>query len=319
METRRLGRHGPPLTVVGLGAWAIGGGDWRFGWGPQEDRDSIAAIHRALDTGVNWIDTAAVYGLGHSEETVARALDGRRDRPLVATKCGLVWDDRRRTRIDLSPDSIRREVDASLRRLRVETIDLYQCHWPDPKTPVEATWETMAALKREGKVRLIGVSNFDVPLLGRCLAVAPVDSLQPPYSLLDRAVEREILPYCREQGIGVVAYSPMQSGLLSGRFDPARLAANDWRRRDAAFTPPLLARNLAFAERLAAIAARRGKTAGQYAVAWVLRHPAVTSAIVGARRPDQAAANSVAADVTLTDEEAAEIERALAETGARAS
>jgi aryl-alcohol dehydrogenase-like predicted oxidoreductase len=319
METRGLGRHGPPLTVVGLGAWAIGGGDWRFGWGPQEDRDSIAAIHRALDTGVNWIDTAAVYGLGHSEETVARALDGRRDRPLVATKCGLVWDDRRRTRIDLSPDSIRREVDASLRRLRVETIDLYQCHWPDPKTPVEATWETMAALKREGKVRLIGVSNFDVPLLGRCLAVAPVDSLQPPYSLLDRAVEQEILPYCREQGIGVVAYSPMQSGLLSGRFDPARLAANDWRRRDAAFTPPLLGRNLAFAERLAAIAARRGKTAGQYAVAWVLRHPAVTSAIVGARRPDQAAANSVAADVTLTDEEAAEIERALAETGARAS
>lgn len=319
METRRLGRHGPPLTVVGFGAWAIGGGDWRFGWGPQDDRDSIAAIHRALDTGVSWIDTAAVYGLGHSEEIVAKAIEGRRERPFVATKCGLIWDDRRQVRIHLAPDSIRREAEASLRRLRVDVIDLYQCHWPDPATPVEDTWAAMAALKREGKVRYIGVSNFDVPLMTRCLAVAPVDSLQPPYSLLNRAVEREILPFCRDQGIGVVAYSPMQSGLLSGRFDPARLAENDWRRRDAAFTPPLLERNLAFARRLAAVAARRGKTAGQYAVAWVLRHPAVTSAIVGARRPDQAEANSAAAGIALTDQEVAEIGRALAETRARAS
>jgi aryl-alcohol dehydrogenase-like predicted oxidoreductase len=318
METRRLGRQGPALSVIGFGAWAVGGGDWEFGWGPQDDADSIAAIRRALDTGVNWIDTAAVYGLGHSEEVVARALAGRRDRPLVATKCGLVWDQSGRTRIDLRPDSIRREVEASLRRLAVDVIDLYQCHWPDPSTPVEATWETMAALKREGKVRSIGVSNFDVPLLERCLRIAPVDSLQPPYSLLRREVEGEILPFCRERGIGVVAYSPMQSGLLSGRFDPARLASGDWRRNKPAFRPPLLERNLGFAARLSAIAAPYGKTAGQLAVAWVLRHPAVTAAIVGARRPEQAEANSGAAAWRLDDDTLLEIARALEETGARA-
>ncbi len=318
METRRLGTDGPPLTVIGLGAWAIGGGDWRFGWGAQEDADSIAAIQRALDTGANWIDTAAVYGLGHSEAIVAKALAGRRERPFIATKCGLVWDAQKRIANSLGPASIRRECEASLRRLEVETIDLYQCHWPDPATPVEESWRTMAALKQEGKVRFIGVSNFDVPLLERCLRVAHVDSLQPPFSLLAREVEPEILPFCRAKGIGVLAYSPMQSGLLTGRFDVSRLAPDDWRRRDPAFNPPLLEKNLAFARRLGEIGARHGATAGHVAVAWVLRNPAVTSAIVGARNAAQAESNSKAAGVALTDQDMRDIVRALDETGARA-
>ncbi len=317
METRTLGRRGPALSVIGFGAWAIGGGDWAFSWGPQDDAESIAAIRRALDLGVTWIDTAAVYGLGHSEEVVGRAIAGLRPRPFVATKCGLVWDGRGNIRNDLRPASIRREVEASLRRLGVDAIDLYQCHWPDPATPVEESWQAMAALRDEGKVRYIGVSNFDVPLLRRCLAVRHVDSLQPPYSLLRREVERELLPFCAEHGIGVVAYSPMESGLLTGRFDPARLAPDDWRRRHPAFAPPLLERNRAFVERLGALAARRGKTAGQLAIAWVLRQPAVTSAIVGARRPDQVDENVGGAGWTPTAAELAEIDRALAETGAR--
>lgn len=318
METRPLGKEGPPLTLIGFGAWAIGGGGWLFGWGAQDDADSVATIQRSLDTGVNWIDTAAVYGLGHSETIVAKALARRRHRPFIATKCGLVWDDQKRIANNLRPESIRRECEASLRRLGVETIDLYQCHWPDPGTPVEDTWGTMADLKQEGKARFIGVSNFDVPLLERCLAVADVDSLQPPYSLLKREVEAEILPFCRAKGIGVLAYSPMQSGLLSGRFDPARLAPDDWRRREAAFNPPLIERNLAFARRLGEIGARYGATAGQVAVAWVLCNPAVTSAIVGARNAAQAEANSKAATLRLGDAEMQEIARALEETGARA-
>lgn len=319
MDTRRLGRHGPALSVIGLGAWAMGGGGWAYGWGGQDDRDSIATIHRALDLGVTWIDTAPVYGLGHAERLIGRALAGRRDRPLVATKCGLVWDDRGRIRQDLSPASIRREAEASLRRLGVEAIDLYQCHWPDPATPVEETWQAMAALQDEGKVRWLGVSNFDRPLLERCLAVRHVDALQPPYSLLKRDVEAGLLDFCRTRGIGVLAYSPLQSGLLSGRFDPARLAPDDWRRREAAFRPPLLERNLAFAARLAALAARRGKTAAQLAIAWVLRQPAVTGAIVGARRPEQLEESVGAAGWSLASEELEAIERALAETGARLS
>jgi len=318
METRRLGRRGPGLSVIGFGAWAIGGGGYAWGWGEQDDAVSIAAIRHALNLGINWIDTAAVYGLGHSEEIVGRAIQGLAERPFIATKCGQVWDSRGRIRTNLRPVSIRREMEASLRRLLVDVIDLYQCHWPDANTPVEETWQTMAALVDEGKVRYIGVSNFDVPLIRRCLAVRHVDSLQPPYSLLVRGVEDELLPFCAAQGIGVVVYSPMQSGLLSGRFDPARLGPDDWRRHDPAYRPPLLQQNLGFVERLRAIAARRGKTPGQLAIAWVLHRHEVTSAIVGVRRPEQAEEDVGGVDWQLSDEELQEIDRALAETGAAA-
>lgn len=313
METRRLGRNGPALSVIGFGAWAIGGGGYAYGWGPQDDAESIAAIHRALEAGVNWIDTAPVYGLGHSEEVVARALAGTSDQPFVTTKCGLVWDDSRNIGIDLRPASIRREVEASLRRLRVDVIDLHQCHWPDPATPIEETWQTMAALQDEGKVRHIGVSNFDVPLLERCLTIRHVDSLQPPYSLLRRGVERDLLPFCAERGVGVIVYSPMASGVLTGRYDPARLASDDWRRNAADFQGARLQQGLALVDRLRPIAARYGKTPGQLAIAWVLRRPEVTSAIVGARRSAQVEENAGAAGWHLTAEDLAEIERASAE------
>lgn len=316
METRRLGSRGPALSVIGFGAWAIGGGGYVWGWGPQDDGEAIAAIRRAIDLGVNWIDTAPVYGLGFSEEVVARAVEGLVDRPLIATKCGYVWDRLRRVRVTLKPASIRREVEASLRRLRVDPIDLYQCHWVDPATPVEETWQTMGALQDEGKVRYIGVSNFDLPLLRRCLAIRPVDSVQPPYSLLDRQVEHELLPFCTAHGIGVVAYSPMESGLLSGRFDLSRLAADDWRRRERAFRGALLKRNLRFVERVRPLASRYGKTPGQLAIAWVLRRREVTSAIVGARRPGQVEDNIPAAGWQLSAADLAEVDRALAETGA---
>lgn len=319
METRRLGRNGPDLTVIGFGAWAIGGGGYEWGWGPQDDSASVAAIHRALDLGINWIDTAAVYGLGHSEEVVGKAVQGRRDRVCIATKCGQVWDERGRIRTDDRARTVRREVEASLRRLKIDVIDLYQVHWPDPETPAEETWEAMAALQDEGKVRFLGVSNFDVPLMERCRAIRHIDSLQPPYSMLMRDVEDEILPYCAKHGIGVVVYSPLQSGLLTGRFDPARLAPDDWRRRDEAFRPPLLAKNLAFVERLRGIASRHGKTPGPLAIAWVLRHPAVTGAIVGARRRDQVDENVGAAGWQLAPSELEEIERGRQETGARAA
>lgn len=291
MRTRVLGNSDMAISRVGFGAWAIGGGGWAYGWGPQDDAASIAAIRRALDLGVNWIDTAAVYGLGHSEEVVARALAGHPGpRPYVFTKCGLVWDEQGRIRRELSPDSIRRECDASLRRLRVEAIDLYQVHWPtaDPGD-IDAAWGALAELQRSGKVRWVGVSNFDVGQLRRALAIGPVTALQPPYSMVRREVEAEVLPFCQRQGIGVIAYSPMGSGLLTGAMTRERVAAlpaDDWRRGEPMFQEPALSHHLALAERLRPIAARHRVSPGEVAIAWVLRHPAVTAAIVGARSPE---------------------------------
>ncbi len=290
VRTRRLGRTGLEISTVGFGAWAIGGGGWPYGWGPQDDADSIAAIHRAVELGVNWIDTAAVYGFGRSEEVVGRALRGLAERPYVFTKCSLLEEPARQVTHSLERDSIRRECETSLRRLGVEAIDLYQVHWPIPEEQIEEGWAALAELKAEGKVRHIGVSNFDVAQLRRAEAVAPVESLQPPYSLISRGVEEEILPYCLEQEIGVIVYSPMASGLLSGTMTRERLAAlpeDDWRRIGDEFQEPRLARNLELVERLRAIGARYGASPGAVAVAWTLRHPAVTGAIVGFRRPDQ--------------------------------
>jgi aryl-alcohol dehydrogenase-like predicted oxidoreductase len=291
MNTRRLGTDGPELTEIGFGAWAVGG-PWKFGWGAVDDRESIAAIHRAMDLGVNWIDTAAVYGLGHSEEVVGRALTGRRASVLVATKCSQVWNEKGEVRTHSSAASIRRELEASLRRLQMDYIDLYQIHWNDPHTPVEETWTEMAKMKEEGKVRWIGVCNFGVDLLERCRTIAPVQSLQPIYNLIERDIEREILPYCARNGIGIVAYSPMQSGLLTGSFDRTKLAADDWRIvHSEKFREPKYSRGLAMVEFLRPMAARYGKSVGQLAVAWVLMQSAVTSAIVGARRADQVDVN----------------------------
>ncbi len=312
METRVLGKGGPELTVVGFGAWAIGG-PWEFGWGAVDDQLSMKTISLGLDLGINWIDTAAVYGLGHSEEIVAKALKGRTEDVFIATKCGMVWDDRKRVRTHLGPKSIRREVENSLRRLRREHIDLYQFHWPDPETPVEESWTAMVELKAEGKVRFIGVCNFDVPLLMRCQAIAPVQSLQPPFNLLKREVESEILPFCRQHSIGVVAYSPMMSGLLSGKFDIQKVAPDDWRRKDRVFQEPRLSKELAFVERPRPIAEKHKKTVGQLAVAWVNMNPAVTSSIVGARTPEQVAQN-VEADFRLPPADVSAMEAALKET-----
>jgi len=310
MEMRTLGPNGPKITTIGFGAWAIGG-PWIYGWGSVDDNESVRAIHRALDTGVNWIDTAAAYGLGHSEEVVARALSGIAARPLVATKCGLIPDGKGGVGNSLAPPSIRRECEASLKRLRVECIDLYQIHWADPGTPLEDAWGAMAALREEGKVRFIGVCNFDAPMLRRCMNVAPVQSLQPPYSLLERGVEGETLDYCLQQGIGVVAYSPMQSGLLTGKFDRLRLAPDDWRLQNPLYREPKLSIALNLVDRLRPIAEAHGKSVGQVAVAWVLRHPAVTSAIVGARTGAQAGENAGAAGLSLSDDDARKINAAL--------
>jgi aryl-alcohol dehydrogenase-like predicted oxidoreductase len=282
MKMRTLGKNGPELSVIGLGAWAIGG-PWLYGWGPVDDDESIRAIHEAIELGINWIDTAAVYGLGHSEEVVGRALSGMRERVFIATKCGLVWDEGGNVANNLRPESIRKEVEASLRRLRMDVIDLYQFHWPDPATPVEESCETMVRLQEEGKIRYLGVSNFDVSLLQACETRAHVQSLQPPYSLLNRRVETDILPFCAQHDVGVIAYSPMQSGLLSGAFDMTKLAPDDWRRKYEWFQEPRLPRALSFVETLRPLAAEYGMTVGQLAIAWVLAHRAVTSAIVGGR------------------------------------
>ncbi|MGA7889461.1 MAG: aldo/keto reductase [Candidatus Sulfotelmatobacter sp.] len=322
MQTRNLGKSDLHITSVGYGAWAVGGSGWQFAWGSQDDNDSIAAIHRALELGVNWIDTAAVYGLGHSEEVVARALKNwTGSRPYIFTKCGLRWDAQGNVQKVLSADSIRREVEDSLRRLSIDVIDLYQIHWPpDPDSPaLEEGWSTMADLKREGKVRWIGVSNFNVQQLRRAKAIAPVISLQPPYSLVHREIEDEILPYCLREGIGVIVYSPMASGLLTGamtRDRAAKLPKDDWRRTNPDFTEPNLSRNLELVERLREIAKRHNRSIGEVAIAWTLHNPAVTGAIVGARNAHQAEGVMRAGDLRLNDKEVNEIEDFLAETAA---
>lgn len=320
MQTRTLGNSDLNITPVGYGAWAIGGSGWQFAWGSQHDDDSIAAIHRALELGVNWIDTAAVYGLGHSEEVVGRALkswSGRR--PYVFTKCGLRWDAQGQVQKVLKAESIRGEVEDSLRRLGVEAIDLYQIHWPpDPDSPVlEEGWGTLAELKRESKVRWIGVSNFNVPQLRRARAIASVTSLQPPYSLLHRDVESEILPYCRREGIGIIVYSPMASGLLTGAMTRERIAQlpnDDWRKAHPDFNEPNLSRNLELVEHLKQIGRQHGRSAGEVAIAWTLQNPAVTGAIVGARNARQAEGVMRAGDLRLNSRELHTLDDFFAET-----
>jgi aryl-alcohol dehydrogenase-like predicted oxidoreductase len=312
LRTNQLGGTGLEITRVGFGAWAIGGGGWEFGWGPQQDDDSIGAIHRALELGVNWIDTAAAYGFGRSEEIVGRALRGVSERPYVFTKCSLLDDGSRRVRHVLKRDSVLREAEASLRRLGVDAIDLYQIHWPNPEEDIEEGWSALAELKEQGLVRHIGVSNFSTAQLRRIGAIAPVETIQPSYSLIDRDAEQSVLPYAEREGIGVIVYSPMGSGLLTGGITRERVAAmpeDDWRKTDPRFTEPLLSQHLALAARLRAIAARHETTPGAVAVAWTLRNPAVDGAITGFRRADQVDPILTAANLELTDQDIAEIER----------
>lgn len=327
LPKRRLGEHGPEITRVGFGAWAIGGGGWAFGWGPQDDEDSIRTMRRALEHGVNWIDTAAVYGLGRSEEVVGRMLRDipPAEQPYVFTKCGLVWEEGAREpepkRI-LDPASIRRECEASLRRLGVERIDLYQFHWPDEGgTPVEDSWGEMSRLVDEGLVRWAGVSNFDVELLERCERIRHVDSLQPPFSLIRRSAAQREIAWCEKNGTGVIVYSPMQSGLLTEKWTADRIAGladDDWRRRSADFQPPAVERNLALRDALGPIADRHGVPIASVAVAWTLAWPGVTGAIVGARRPDQVDGWIGAAALELSEMDLAEIASAVESTGAGA-
>jgi aryl-alcohol dehydrogenase-like predicted oxidoreductase len=327
LPTRPLGSSGLEITTVGLGAWAMGGAGWAFGWGPQDDLASIATIHHALELGINWIDTAAVYGLGHSEEVVHRALAGipPNERPLVFTKCGLVWDDARPMEAadqNLRPASIRKECEASLRRLGVERIDLYQFHWPDQTgTAVEDSWGEMSRLVDAGKVRLAGVSNFPVTLLERCEASRHVNSLQPPFSLIRREVAGAEIPWCRRNGTGVIAYSPMQAGLLTDHFTVEKaqsLHELDWRGRSDEFHPPKVKRNLALRDALRPVAQRHGATTAAVAIAWILAWPGMTGAIVGARNPDQVDGWITAAKLELDQADLQEIEQALQSTGAGA-
>jgi len=327
LPTRRLGKDGPEITRVGFGAWAIGGGGWAFSWGPQDDAAAIAAMKRAVELGINWIDTAAVYGLGHSEELIGRLLRElpADERPYVFTKCGLIWneaDPMTPARRVLEPASIRRECEASLRRLGVERIDLYQFHWPDESgVPVEDSWGEMVRLVEEGKVRWLGVSNFDVSLLERCEAIRHVDSVQPPFSLVRRGAAEQVIPWAAAHGTGVIVYSPMESGLLTERWTAdrvERLPADDWRRRSPRFQPPEVERNLALRDALRPIAERHGTTVAAVAVAWTLAWPGVTGAIVGARSPEQVDGWIRAATLELTGEDLDEIARAIERTGAGA-
>lgn len=318
METRLLGNTGFKISCIGVGAWAMGGGGWMFAWGPQDDQESIDAIHHALDLGINWIDTAAAYGLGHSEEVVARALAGMPElrRPLVFTKCSLVWDKKGNITHSLKPESLRKELEGSLRRLQVEAIDLYQIHWPaswgsdSKRRELEDAWSTLAQLQKSGKIRHLGVSNFNVAQMEWIRPIAPISSLQPPYSIVSRGIEPEILPYCAAHNIGVIVYSPMQSGLLSGAMTRERIASfprDDWRRGNPDFQEPKLTENLNLVERLRAIGSRHGRSPAEVAIAWTLRMPSITAAIVGVRRPSQVDGIIGAADFRLTPEEISEI------------
>lgn len=325
LPMRALGSSGLNITRVGFGSWALGGGGWSFSWGPQDDAVSIATMKHAIELGINWIDTAAVYGLGHSEEVVGRLLRElpASNRPYVFTKCGLIWDEKDRmvqARRILKSDSIRRECEASLRRLGVERIDLYQFHWPDETgTSVEESWGTMARLIEEGKVRAGGVSNFNVDLLNRCEAVRHVDSLQPPFSLINRTAAASEIPWCASHHTGAICYSPMQSGLLTDSFSAARVerfSADDWRRRSQDFQEPSLSRNLALRDSLRSIALRYGATVSAVAIAWTLAWPGVTGAIVGARTPEQVDGWFKAATLELAPEDLAEMADAIQRTGA---
>lgn len=314
MQTRRLGNSDMDITPIGIGAWAMGGGGWEFGWGPQADADSLAAIQEALDRGINWIDTAAVYGLGRSEQVVGRALKSRAKRPFVFTKCSMVWNDFGEIGHSLKAASIRREVENSLSRLDIDVIDLYQVHWPDPDADIEEGWTEMARLQEEGKVRYIGVSNFNVRQMKRAQRIAPITSLQPPYSLLARDVEEEVLPYALRNNVGVIVYSPMYSGLLSGAMTRARIEqfpADDWRRRNPNFQEPLLSRNLRLVQLLREIGDRYGRTPGEVAIAWTLHNFAVTAAIVGIRTREQVQGIIGAGEFRLDVLEAAQIDLAL--------
>jgi len=315
MWTRRLGNSDLAITPMGFGAWAIGGGGWAFGWGPQDDADSIATIREAVDLGINWIDTAAVYGLGHSEEVVGKAVRGMANRPLVFTKCARVWDKDRQIGKSLKADSIRAECEASLKRLGVDVIDLYQIHWPEPPEDIDEGWDTLVRLKAEGKVRWIGVSNFSAAQMEQVGRLGPITSLQPPYSMVRREIEAEILPHCERNQIGVLAYSPMQSGLLTGGWTRARVEAlptDDWRReKNKHFQEPLFSRNLRLVGLLKEIGEPHGKSPGEVAIAWTLRLPVVTAAIVGARKPGQLKGLIGAADWRLRGEECGKIEEFL--------
>ncbi|MBC7927133.1 MAG: aldo/keto reductase [Bryobacteraceae bacterium] len=316
MQTKRLGNSDMDITPLGIGAWAIGGSGWRFAWGPQDDNESVAAIHKALDAGLNWIDTAAVYGLGHSEEVVAKALEGRANRPYVFTKCERRWDEQREIYKSLKADSIREECESSLRRLKVDVIDLYQIHWPEPDEDIEEGWSAMAKLKEEGKVRWIGVSNFNADQMRRIAPIAPITSLQPPYSILSPEIEESILPHTMENDIGVIVYSPMKSGLLTGKMTRERinsLPEDDFRKRTASFSEPLLTRNLKVVELLREIGDEHGRTAGEVAIAWTLGNPAVTAAIVGLRSPGQVDGVIGAVELRLDAEEVKRIAELMQE------
>jgi len=312
LRTKQLGNSDLFITSIGFGSWAVGG-PWQHGWSKQDDGDSIAAIHRALELGINWIDTAAIYGLGHSEEVVAKALaQWKGKRPFIFTKCGMIWDESGKVDYSLKAASIRHEVENSLRRLQVEAIDLYQIHWPvDELKDTMEGWLELAKLQKEGKVRWIGVSNFSAEELRHAHSIAPITSLQPPYSLIKRDIEEEVLPYCESEKIGVIVYSPMASGLLTGamtRERAAKLPDDDWRKRNAEFQEPKLTHNLQLVERLRKVGARRGLTPGQVAIAWTLRHSVVTGAIVGARNAKQVEEMMGAPDFRLSEVEIAEVE-----------
>jgi aryl-alcohol dehydrogenase-like predicted oxidoreductase len=309
---KKLGNSDLAITPLGIGAWAMGGSGWAFAWGNQDDRDSTSAIHAALDAGMNWIDTAAIYGLGHSEEVVGRALYSVSKKPYIFTKCERRWERDGKIFGSLKAESIRQECEDSLRRLKIDVIDLYQIHWPAPEQDIEEGWAEMARLKEQGKVRWIGVSNFNVTQMKRAMKIAPITSLQPPYSLLARDSEREILPFARENNIGVIVYSPMRAGLLTGKMSKERalnLPPDDWRSRDSDFKEPKLSRNLELVELLREIGNRHGRTPAEVALAWTLNNPAVTGAIVGLRRADQVQGTIGALNFRLSPEEVSEIER----------